>query len=350
MHKRKVAGDFAGRPPGSPPRDGYFAGGAGEKTTSPSDAPLVPGEKHFFECGVCEHRADATWTGDEWLIGSFSARCPRGGDCLRAMAAELGTTAPKLKNDPLQHLAPWLLAAGRNGRRHNAEPEALPSEAVVAMCQERLLNDPTVRHVRAHLVRVRGLTAETVHRYEIGYASFHGRPRAFWQPVRDREGVLVTLIESYWPRRWIDLTGKEHKARVLAGRGSHPYPASALAADGALLVLTEGRWKAPLLNQCGFRAVTSTSSTSWDSAWSRYLVGQRVAVLYDVDAEPIAFRRVVELRAGQIDAWPVLLSRAGFTGKDGVDTALLRRGWSPDDLRAFINESRRWYRRKRRAS
>src|SRR5579862_6508176 len=90
----------------------------------------VPARLHFY-CTVCDHEADVTWKIDPFdgklrpKIGSFSDRCPRGGDCLRAIAAELRCRGDELYANPATHLEPWLVerpnAAGQDG-----QPEPLP--------------------------------------------------------------------------------------------------------------------------------------------------------------------------------------------------------------------------------
>jgi hypothetical protein len=291
--------------------------------------------------GICGAPFDAKWTGDDFLIGSFSTSCPGGGDCLRSLAEAAGTSAAAIKSDPFKYLAPWLTPTGRNGYAPRP-PEVLPSEDEVAAWHERLMDDRRLAHVRRHLWRVRGLTPDTLREYQVGYGSYHGRPAALMQPVRDERSGLAQLIESYWP------AGTGRKTRVLAIPGSSClYPVQALRPEReplGQLIVSEGRWKALSLNQCRFRAVTSITGTNWDASWNRHLTGRCVAVLYDVDAEHIARRRAEEFRAAGIDAWPVLLSAAGFSGKEGVDDAL-RQGWTAGQIQRHIDHCRRWYRR-----
>ncbi len=309
------------------------------------DASLVPGKKWHGVCpGVCGAPFDVTWTGNDFQVGSFSTRCPKKGECLRSLADAAGTTAGHIKSNPLKHLAPWLTAAGRNSGAYDGEPEALPSTEVVAWWHERLMIDFALKTAQQHIGRIRGLTPETLRRYEIGYGSFHGRPHAFTHPVRNNRGELANLIESYWPDVWRS-SGEDVKARTLAGRDAMLYPIQALTrkrGEASVLIVGEGRWKALVLNQYGFRAVTSTSGTYWNPVWTAHLAGEPVAVLYDVDAEHIARQRASELRSAGIDAWPVVLSRLGYSGKDGVDDAFLR-GLTPDALRLHIARCRRWY-------
>lgn len=344
-----MAGNRAGRAPreNAPHRDEpllqeVHAGSSVERYSARNCDALVPGQRRAFHCRACDHEADVRRRDHRCNVGSFSARCPGGGECLRLIADQLGC-APYQLLDPetaLMCLAPWLMPDVRT--ELHATPEALPSEDVIAWWHEQLMTDREMQPQRRYLWRVRGLVPKTVRRYGIGYGSFHGRPCAFMHPVRDLRGKLVNLIESYWPETFVDLaTGKERKARVLARRAATLYPAHALRRRGKnrLLVLTEGRWKAPLLDQHGIRAVTATNGSIWKSEWTPVLAGQQVAVLYDVDAETKALARAENFRAHGIDAWPVLLSASGFTGTDGVDDAL-RRGWTVGHMRSYIRAAR----------
>jgi hypothetical protein len=330
--------------PGCPP-----GGAASANDRSSGRVSLVPGEKRHGICpGICGAAFDARWTGNDFQVGSFSTRCPRGGECLRSLAEAAGTSAAEIKDDAFTHLAPWLSPDERNRYARRTNAETLPAEEVLTEWHERLLTDRSLRHARDHLWRALGLTPDTLRRYQVGYGEFHGRPAAFMQPVRDGRVELVQLIESFWPHLWVDAHGTERKARVQAIPGSSClYPMQALRRGRGplgLLIVSEGRWKALALNQHGFRAVTSITGTNWNDSWTHYLAGRCVAVLYDVDAENIARHRAEEFRAAGIDAWPVLLSPAGFAGKEGVDDAL-RRGWTADDLRRHIDRCRGWYRR-----
>jgi hypothetical protein len=188
------------------------AGRSGGATTRPEangnpreDAPLVLGEKHSFWCEVCHHESDATWKKDRetgepvWQIGNaYTPRCPKGGDCLRAIADALLTTAPELKKEPLPHLDPWL---SRSRRRKPIAPEAPPTQGTVAGWHSRLLASS---EVRSWLTKERGLTRETIRQYELGY---DGRAVTF--PVYDASGALVNIKRRYWPKPWYrDRKGK----------------------------------------------------------------------------------------------------------------------------------------------
>jgi hypothetical protein len=253
---------------------------------------------------------------------------------LQSLAAAAGTTAAAIKSDPFKYLAPWL--TGRS-RRDSGRWTPGPSETTVRVYHEELLTSP--EQLR-YLLGVRGIHPGHVQEYELGY----DRPgHAITFPVRDAAGELVNL-----KRRFLD-PAADPKSSGMAGEGrSHIYPIDRLHGEGRL-VLCEGETTALVLNRHGIRAVTSTASTSWKPEWTEQLTGQRVALLFDVDAEEISRRRADTFRAAGIDAWPVLLSAAGFTGKTDADDVLMKHGWTGDLLRQFITSSRRSHRRGRAA-
>lgn len=224
----------------------------------------------------------------------------------------------------------WRSAAG-------GEWEPGPTELRVRQYHEALCTN--AEQLR-YLIETRGIDPGRIQDYELGY----DRPaHAITFPIRDAGGELVNL-----KRRYLDPKA-DPKSRGMRGEGrSHLYPLDRLRGDGPL-VLCEGEITALVLNRHGFRAVTSTASTSWKPEWTELLAGQQVAVLFDVDAESVAMRRAAAFRAAGVDAWPVLLSRAGFTRKTDPDDVLVKHGWSADRLRGLIRKPHtpRRFRRER---
>jgi len=316
-----------------------------------SDAQLVPPEreeKHHYRCGVCDHVADATRkrnaeTGHwNWLVGnSFDPECPGGPDCLRATAEALGTTAAQLKEEPLVHLGPWLTGRTTSSDEAAAPP---PSEGTVAGYHSALLSTP---HALTYL-RGRGLTDETIIRYQLGYDI---RRNAITFPIRDEHGQPTNIKK----RLLLPPPGEPQKCG-LPRRPAALYPMQVFRDDPRAVVLGEGEPDALLLNQHGIPAVTSTAGTKgWDRypQWPRYFVGRDVAVLYD--AGPLSYEdaeaRAAALQAaGARRAWPVDLTLAGFVTGEDVGDWFCTYGWSADELRTFIWESRQWYLEDRRAA
>lgn len=307
------------------------------KRNARAHGSLVPGEKWHDVCpGVCGAPFDVTWTGSDFLVGSFSAKCPRAGECLHSLAAAAGTTAGHIKSNPLQHLAPWL-DGGRRAVRHPVKP---PSEATVAGWRSALLASPEALR---YLIERRGLTLETIERYELGYDR---DADAVTFSVRDEDGELVNV-----KRRFLN-SSAQPKSMGLA-RPAALYPVRVLAGDPQALVVCEGEVDALLLNQHGISAVTSTAGTHWNPEWDAHVVGRQVAVLYDagVVSYDNAEARAEGFRlAGARDAWPVDLTLAGFQKGEDVGDWFVKYGRSADELRRYIWSSRRWHRRNGSAS
>ena len=291
-------------------------------------------EKYPFWCPVCEHLADVTWKQGQygiwqWFIGSFSARCPHGGECLRGLAEQLGCTAPELKQDPMDLLAPLRvlrdpIGGMRSDHRATGGPAPLPTAAHLDAWRQNLLDhDEALSYLRVE----RGLTDRSIERYELGIT--RDSPSAFVFPVRDETGEIVNLKKRFWPRSWIR-DGKQRKFCTLRGRDACLYPLRALIRKPAAFVICEGECDALLLNQMGLPAITSTAGTTWLSEWNRHIAGRRVVVLYDADASEKARRRAAGFcRDGAAEAWNVDLTRLGFTGTTDVTDLVVLHGMEP---------------------
>jgi hypothetical protein len=220
--------------------------------------------------------------------------------------------------------------------RRNEYEQPPPSQASVDGRAARLWSTPDAL---AYFRDERGLWNETIRSYELGI------DETFYAiPIRGESGALENQkLRSRNPEA-------RRKAHGLA-RPSCLYPIHAITVGPRALVVCEGEFDALLLNQHGFPAVTSTAGTSWNPEWNRWVEGRYVATLYDAGSYALAAKRASEFRsAGAKDAWPVDLSRAGFATGEDVTDWFVKYGRSADDLRQFIIDARRRYRRKRRAA
>jgi hypothetical protein len=160
------------------------------------------------------------------MIGSFSSRCPKGGACLRAIAAEVGCRGDELLSDPVLRLD--ALRLSRRVRRDGAVA-ALPSFAHIDGWHSRLMAEG--RPLR-YLMRKRGLHEDTLVRYRLGWDL---DTETITLPVYDGAGEIANLR-----RRKL---GKGEPFVGLAGRRSQLYPRSAITGSGALVVC-EGEFDA----------------------------------------------------------------------------------------------------------
>lgn len=185
-------------------------------------------------------------------------------------------------------------------------------------------------HALAYLTGPRGLTDETIRRWELGY-DIPGN--AITIPVRDESNALLGIKRRFLS---VDAEPKAVNSRGLAAL----YPLAVFEEDPAAVVLCEGEFDALLLNQHGIPAVTPTTGTQgWDKhpEWSAWFIGRHVAVLYDAGSYALAAERAVCLRReGARRAWPVDLPLT--KGEDVTDWFLA--GQTAAELRDLINNAR----------
>jgi len=109
-----------------------------------------------------------------------------------------------------------------------------------------------------------GLSLETIKKYQIGY----------------KQGKYVIPIEVS-PGKWFI---KLHKGYQSKGAKAVIYPSDILQDDLPYIIITEGEFKAMLLNQLGFPAVSSTGGAgTWKQEWNSLFKGLNVCFAYDND-------------------------------------------------------------------
>jgi hypothetical protein len=265
-----------------------------------------------------------------WTAGC-RAQC---GGWLREVAKVVGASGgDALLSDPLLYLSDYLETETRTDR----EPEQLPSLASIDGRASRLL---TVPDAIDYLLTERGLTEDTITEHRIGWDG-----SAFTFPICDAQGELVNLVRRPWPdtpdgRKYVTLRGRN---RHNGGVELYPRPLP----RGAIL-LCEGLLDALLGRQHGLPAVTSTHGVdTFLDEWLPLVRGRRVAVMYDVGAEPIMHKRADQLCAAGAEAWPVELGQVLREGKDLSDA--LTGGWTAQALIEFIKRERGQRRRREAA-
>jgi hypothetical protein len=243
-----------------------------------------------------------------------------------AIAAASGIAPYKLlKWPPVEELGPQVGSEA-------VVPRISVSEGTVGGCASGLWTTP---HALAYLRDRRGLTDETIRKYELGYDS---AADAITIPVRDDERALLGM-----KRRMLaeDADPKAVNSRGLAAL----YPLAVFADDPRAVVLCEGEPDALILNQHGIHAVTPTTGTQgWAKhpEWSRWFVGRQVAVLYDAGSYELGSERAAQLRLdGAKRAWPVDLMLAGFSKDEDATDWFVKYGRTADDLRDLLNSAGR---------
>jgi hypothetical protein len=307
-------------------------------------APIL-GERIEGDCATCDHEFDATFRRDRygisgWAIGSHSDRCPRGADCLAAIAEQFGCpSAAELKFDP----RPWLAGQSTTARRRQGPPQAFPTSRERLRFRRAARNGDPLRYLTVE----RGLDRGTIARYGIGYGRVAGRAPGFVLPVYgeadplvdDSPARLVQIMIRHWPNPWRLISGGKRRAQrlsVLRGRSAGLYP----NVPHDFAILCEGGFDALIGRQHGLPTVTTTCGATLPEPLADRFVGIDVAVIYDVGANT---RRTVErLRAagaGQVSV--VDLATAGLEDGEDMTDWFVSYGRTAADLRRLIRHAGR---------
>ncbi len=143
------------------------------------------------------------------------------------------------------------------------------------------------------------------------------------------------------PGKW---TFKEHKGSQLKGSQVSLYPARVIKEKDGLpfILIAEGEFKALLLNQLGFPAVSGTGgANTWKREWSPLFQGLNVIMAYDND-EPgrQGAQRVAEALSGTAKSvkaiqWQAMLD--GSRDKKDVTDFFVTLGKAKEDFQRLID-------------
>jgi DNA primase len=148
----------------------------------------------------------------------------------------------------------------QNGNKNNQGKKTyLTSHQIAALHNDLVQNTTILKQFQAKY----GLTLETIKKYQIGY----------------KQGKYVIPIEAS-PGKWFI---KLHKGYQSKGAKAVIYPPDIIK-DDLPYIITEGEFKAMLLNQFGFPAVTTTAGAgTWKPEWNYLFKGLIVVLAYDND-------------------------------------------------------------------
>jgi hypothetical protein len=307
-------------------RAGSIARSVAERgNTTGGLAPPRHNDRYDFWCDGCDHEADATYLNRRWRIGSYSARCPGGSECLALLAKQFGCKPNRLLTDP----RPYLPDDGASRRSDRVDP--LPTEAQVSGWAEGLQIRP------AQLdwwIDERGWDEDMLARYRIGWDT---EAQAYTIPLYDHRGRLVNLIR----RR------PGGKAYGLAGRGKKNggvrlYPRPPLR-RWEWVLLCGGLLDAPLAVRHGLPAVTGSHGVGvWMQSWDRYFCDRVVVICFDVGEAAATGRRAVHLRG--VGAKRVIvadLAAAGLGDGEDLTDWFVKYDRSAKDLLGLIRRGSR---------
>jgi uncharacterized protein (DUF927 family) len=168
-----------------------------------------------------------------------------------------------------------------------------------------------------------GLSDETIKKYLLGFQKEHF--------------VIPIEIE---PGKW---TFKEHKGYQLKGAMVSLYPTDVIK-EGLPIVITEGEFKALLLNQLGFLAVSGTGgANTWKPEWNTRFTGFNVILAFDNDeAGRRGAVKVTENLKGpaksvKVIQWPHELD--GGKDKKDVTDFFITLNKTPEDFQHLIDNA-----------
>lgn len=148
----------------------------------------------------------------------------------------------------------------------------LPTEGSIKGWHSALLSNPEAIE---YLSEQRGLTVETLERFEIGFESGKG---VYTIPIRDYDGNLVNV-------RFYDPSPKDDRRKIWGVTGHNDirlYPVEQI--DNDVLVICEGEWDALVTIQNGVPALTRTgSSDTWNKGWNERFREKKIYLCHDMD-------------------------------------------------------------------
>lgn len=221
---------------------------------------------------------------------------------------------------PPEELGPEVKRYRSTGSGDIAAP---PSLGTVGGFHSALLSNP---EALAYL-ETRGLTGETIERYELGYDR---DSNAIVVPVWDEKGELDNLR-----RRFLNPKANP-KILGLAGRLSQLYP----DVPSGDLLLVAGEFDALVGRQMGLPTVTTTCGSTLPAHLADRLAERLVYVIYDVGEDLAAESTAEELRALGSEAVVVHLALLGLPEKGDLND-FYRLGGTAEQIKALRRRERR---------
>jgi len=135
----------------------------------------------------------------------------------------------------------------------------------------KLLESPA----KLKFLRTKGITKADIEKYLLGHNG-----KRYSIPIYAANGSLVN-IRKYLPK------GKRKYINTKGCGGAALYPIERL--EHNRLVITEGEFKAILLNSMGIPAISMTGGAkTWPPEWGQLFKGKEVFILYDIDDAGLA--------------------------------------------------------------
>jgi len=202
--------------------------------------------------------------------------------------------------------------------------------ALIGLCHTNLLGNAEVRQA---MLTKHGINNDSIVKFQIG---LHPGTHRVMIPILDNKG-LVCDIRSY------KYNPKDNEPKIVSqAKARTTLFAAGDVAAADTIILAEGEFKAILLHQMGFVAVSSNhGAASWKEEFTHALRGKDVVIIYDVDkaGRTAATKRCIELHKKAKSVKNVYLDAVeDIIGGDVTDYFVSRQR-SPEDLRQLINKT-----------
>lgn len=274
--------------------------------------------------------------------GEWSMHCPYHGDSKRSASINVNTeewfchgcNASGEARLLIKDRANWDLQDYQHETKSSGKPKEIITEATVDGWAAALLsNKPALEALK----NKRGLTTQTIKRYEIGWDG-----RVYTLPIRDMAGVIVNV------RRYDINVGPDSERRKIwsvEGMGTPTlYPVDQLERD--TILVCEGEFDALVAIQNGIPAITRTGTADhWKAEWSQLFRGKRVYVCHDMDekGQHGNDRVVASLRGKTISTTVVKLPYAvGEKHGEDISDFFVRDGHSKEDFIQLTREGKKF--------
>jgi hypothetical protein len=233
--------------------------------------------------------------------------------------------------DLLRRRAEWVEpgVASTNGHPgSNSKPKVVLTEGHISGWHSALMSHPSALD---ELIEERGLTTDTITRYEIGW---NQDMRVYTIPVRGYHREI-------WNVRFYNLHPASDRRKIwgVEGYNSPPrlYPVSVLEKDPEEIIICEGEWDALLALQNGYTAITRTGAADvWEGGWSEEFVGKVVYLCHDRDDKGESANRKVGRSLHRVADVRVAELPYKRTAKHGKDLTDFFKEHDPAELRAVL--------------
>jgi hypothetical protein len=202
--------------------------------------------------------------------------------------------------------------------------------ALIAMCHRNLVESPELLQT---IFNKHGITIETIRKYELGLYPHTGRVTI---PVKDENGRYADLRQY----KYGVLGENEPKIISRAKAQTHLFIAGDTNAE--TIYLTEGEFKALLLNQNGLTAVSSThGATSWREEFNHQFRGKHVVIIYDIDkaGRLNAEKRCISLFRHAASIKNVLLTEVDDIKGGDITDYIVKKKFTIEDLLKKVDET-----------